>query len=124
MLSLLKFVIRFGERSACSRGAPRLLLAVPNVDPVGVDAGCADALSSASSVISFRRLDDTEGVDAVCSGNEAAKEVSFRPSGVDISSSVSYGEYFSITSWKCTAVRATHHQYAYRWLATCTMLTQ
>ena len=53
------------------------------IEPVG-----ADAPSSASSLISFNRLDEIAG-DAVWSGKTAASEVSLRPSAVLISSSVS-----------------------------------
>ena len=47
-------------------------------------------LSSPSSLISCNLLEDADG-DAVCSGNDAASEVSLSPSAVVNSSSVSYG---------------------------------
>lgn len=66
---------------------------VPKIDPVEANvctAGLAgkEPLSSASSLISCSLFEEVDG-DAVCRGNEAARDVSFRPSAVVISSNVS-----------------------------------
>lgn len=61
--------------------------------------------SSVSSLISSSLLVVMAG-DAVCKGNAAAKDVSFRSSPDVISNSVSYGVNWSRISEKCTVVRA------------------
>lgn len=55
----------------------------------GIDGRRGLGPSSASSLISSSLLEEIEGDAAVCKGKDAANDVSFSPSGVEISSKVS-----------------------------------